>query len=107
MGVYPAAPESTLAPWGLLYALDAEYHSKGVGTAVVGTYLAWLETLGVTRVEAVIQTSNVPSSRLVARLGFSLHETKGSKWPESKGGDVREVGVWLRDVGAGEKEKEG
>ncbi|WOO84535.1 uncharacterized protein LOC62_06G008051 [Vanrija pseudolonga] len=108
VGVYPAAPESDLAPWGLLYTLDPQYHGQGLGTAVVGAYLAWLETLGVGRVEAVIQTTNVPSSRLVKRLGFSLHEVKGAKWPESKGGDVREVGVWLRDVGPrGTEGKEG
>ncbi|KAL1407229.1 hypothetical protein Q8F55_006646 [Vanrija albida] len=99
VGLYPA-DGGTPAPYGLLYALDPGHHARGLGTAVVQTYLAWLDALGLGHVEAVIQTDNVPSSKLVARLGFALLETKGSRWPEAKGGDVREVGVWVRGSSA-------
>jgi len=46
----------------------------------------------------MVETRNPASESLMRKLEFNLKETKDVKWPEEKGGEMRHVGIWVRDV---------
>jgi RimJ/RimL family protein N-acetyltransferase len=61
------------------YGLASAYRGRGLGTRVVGALLDWLGARAdVRRVLAEIHVDNVPSRRLVERLGFVLDRVDGA-----------------------------
>jgi RimJ/RimL family protein N-acetyltransferase len=56
------------------YGLAAASRGQGLGTLAVAELLGWLDAQpDVTYVEAEIHETNLPSTRLAERLGFTVH----------------------------------
>jgi len=52
------------------YAVSPAYRGRGVGTALVREFLAWLAARGVRTVRASVSPGNAASRALLARFGF-------------------------------------
>ena len=69
---------ATNVSWGMGYAelsymLDEAHHGRGLGTRAVSLFVEKLfRETGLHRLYALISPENVPSARLVERLGFTL-----------------------------------
>jgi RimJ/RimL family protein N-acetyltransferase len=60
------------------YGLAAPYRGRGLGTAAVAALLEWVRAQpGVRRIVAETGVANVPSRRLLERLGFALDSASG------------------------------
>lgn len=62
------------------YGLGAPFRGQGLGTEAVAVLAAWAEHQpGVQRLVAEVRVENVPSRRLLRRLGF-VEEVDGPQW---------------------------
>lgn len=74
--LWPHDPE---VGWGL----DPAWWGRGIATEAGAASIAWtLGELGYTRVVSIATEANVASRRVMARLGFRLHERVPSEWGE-------------------------
>ena len=64
------------------YYVAPHYRGRGVATAMVAQFLAWLAPRGVQRVRAAARPDNVASLAVLARFGF---EQVGDQWDEEDG----------------------
>jgi RimJ/RimL family protein N-acetyltransferase len=74
--VWPDDPE---VGWGL----DPAWWGRGIATEAGAACVAWaFGDLGYARVVSIATEANVASRRVMARLGFRLHERIPSEWGE-------------------------
>ncbi|KAL1407230.1 hypothetical protein Q8F55_006647 [Vanrija albida] len=96
VGIWKEADEMRPYARSLGYTLHPKLHRRGIGSASVGTVIAWARDRldGAKVIDAGIEVDNEPSQALVAKLGFTKVMTKSLSWPEDKGGGERTLGVW-------------
>jgi RimJ/RimL family protein N-acetyltransferase len=72
--MWPADPE---VGWGI----DPAWWGRGIATEAGAASVAWaFGELGYARVVSITTEANVASRRVMARLGFRLHEHVPSEW---------------------------
>jgi RimJ/RimL family protein N-acetyltransferase len=64
------------------YYVSPPFRGRGVATAMVTQFLAWLAPRGVHRVRAAVRPDNVASLAVLAHFGF---EQVGDQWDEEDG----------------------
>jgi len=79
------------------YHVSPAYRGRGVATALVGDYLAWLAGQGVRRVRAAARPDNPASLAVLAHHGFAR---VGEQWDDEDGLEL------VHEVALGESEAE-
>ncbi len=67
------------------YRVDPAFRGRGVATAMVGDFLAWLAPRGVRRVRAAVSPDNAASLAVLAHFGF---EEVGDQWDDEDGREL-------------------
>ncbi|OCF72387.1 hypothetical protein I204_06766 [Kwoniella mangroviensis CBS 8886] len=83
--------QKEVGAWEIAYDLHPSLQGKGIGRIMVQTLIEFTGWLGVKMVVAFCETSNIPSSSLLKKLGFTYVGEKLQQYPEDKGGDVRVI----------------
>jgi RimJ/RimL family protein N-acetyltransferase len=67
------------------YRVAPAYRGRGVATAMVGEFLAWLAPRGVRRVRAAVSPDNAASLGVLAHFGFA---EVGDQWDDEDGPEL-------------------
>ncbi|OCF34559.1 hypothetical protein I316_03600 [Kwoniella heveanensis BCC8398] len=73
----------------IAYDVRPDYQGRGLAKGMVEAVLRLLAWLGVERVVAFCEVTNIPSSRLLTKAGFTQFTEKLQAWPAEKGGGER------------------
>ncbi|WVW81198.1 hypothetical protein I302_103189 [Kwoniella bestiolae CBS 10118] len=77
--------------WEIAYDLHPSLQGRGIARAMVGVVLGFARWMGVRRVVAFCETTNIPSASLLKKLGFIYIGDRTQQYPEDKGGDIRVI----------------
>jgi RimJ/RimL family protein N-acetyltransferase len=81
------------------YALKSEYRGSGIITSTASHIINTLKNMGITTVEADIDTDNIASEKIVENLGFKTDKKKALVDPEMmKNGDIRLRFLWKKNL---------
>ena len=75
VGFVQATVHDSRAVADIAYVLGRLFWGKGLATSSVRTMLAFLGTAGVRKFQATVDSKNLPSIRLLERLGFQAIDT--------------------------------
>ncbi|WVF66776.1 hypothetical protein IAT40_001518 [Kwoniella sp. CBS 6097] len=73
----------------IAYDVRPDYQGRGLAKGMVEAVLELLSWLGAERIVAFCESTNIPSSRLLVKTGFTQFTEKLQAWPEEKGGGER------------------
>ncbi|WWC67372.1 uncharacterized protein I206_101280 [Kwoniella pini CBS 10737] len=71
--------------WEIAYDLHPDLQRKGIATVMVKSILDFVKGLGVERVIAFVESTNIPSASLLRRCNFTFVEHKSQNWAEENG----------------------
>ncbi len=81
VGFFAATMNWRMGTAAIGYHVDADVHGRGVGTRLVSLALEQVWACDrIRKVSATVHADNVPSHRLLRRLGFQLEGTLREEW---------------------------